>query len=157
MRLSIDMSGMHGKMMGGMMEGHEEDGIEWEDTMAMMNRQMTSDFLTWEIIDEKTGKKNMDIDYNWKVGDLVKIRIFNDPNSMHPMQHPIHFHGNRFLVLAEDGNMNDNLVWKDTVLVPVGEEVDILLEISNPGEWMVHCHIAEHLSSGMMTSFEVSE
>ncbi len=156
MKLSIDMSGMHGNMMEGMMEEHEEDGIEWEDTMAMMNRQMTSDFLTWEIIDGKTGRKNMDIDYNWKVGDIVKIRIFNDPNSMHPMQHPIHFHGNRFLVLAEDGIKNDNLVWKDTVLVPVGKEVDILLEISNPGEWMAHCHIAEHLSSGMMTSFKVS-
>ena len=26
---------------------------------------------------------------------------------------------------------------------------------SNLGEWMIHCHIAEHLDAGMMGSFEV--
>ena len=30
-----------------------------------------------------------------KVGDKIKIKIFNDPTSMHPMQHPIHLHGQR--------------------------------------------------------------
>ncbi|MEK6984167.1 MAG: multicopper oxidase domain-containing protein [Nanoarchaeota archaeon] len=52
---------------------------------------------------------------------------------------------------------NDNLVWKDTVLIPVWQTVDILLEITNPGKWMAHCHIAEHLQSGMTVMFEVSE
>ncbi|MGO4691218.1 multicopper oxidase domain-containing protein [Glaciibacter sp. 2TAF33] len=49
-----------------------------------------------------------------------------------------------------------NLVWKDTVLVPAGQTVDILLEVSNPGLWMAHCHIAEHAESGMMFSFNVA-
>jgi FtsP/CotA-like multicopper oxidase with cupredoxin domain len=43
------------------------------------------------------------------------------------------------------------------VLVHAGEVVDILLDATNPGIWMVHCHIAEHLESGMMFSFEVVE
>ena len=34
---------------------------------------------------------------------------------------------------------------------------DILLELSNPGRWMVHCHIAEHLESGMKFVFDVEE
>jgi FtsP/CotA-like multicopper oxidase with cupredoxin domain len=34
--------------------------------------------------------------------------------------------------------------------------MDILVEMSNPGEWMLHCHIAEHLNAGMMFSFIVS-
>ncbi len=56
----------------------------------------------------------------------------------------------RFLVLSRD-------VWKDTVLVRTGETVDILLEVTNAGRWMAHCHIAEHHESGMMFSFEVTE
>ncbi|NIW38613.1 MAG: multicopper oxidase domain-containing protein, partial [Gemmatimonadetes bacterium] len=86
---------------------------------------------------------------------VVKIRIFNDPDSFHPMQHPIHIHGQRFLVLARDGVPNDNLVWKDTVLLPVGSTADILLELSNPGDWMVHCHISEHIEAGMTTVITV--
>lgn len=154
--LTIDMPGMMGKMGNNMMMGdeHSADGIEWEDDMGEMNVKSTDKSLTW-ILKDSSGKKNMDINYKWKVGDKIKVRIFNDPDSMHPMQHPIHFHGQRFLVLEKDGVKNDNLVWKDTVLVPTGSTVDILIDVTNPGEWMAHCHIAEHLSSGMMTSFEV--
>lgn len=49
-----------------------------------------------------------------------------------------------------------NLVWKDTVLVRTGEIVDIVLDVSNPGLWMAHCHIAEHNQDGMMFSFQVT-
>ena len=71
------------------------------------------------------------------------------------MQHPFHVHGQRFLVLSRDGVPNENLVWKDTVLIMTGETVDLLLEMTNPGRWMAHCHIAEHLEGGMMLSYEV--
>jgi hypothetical protein len=77
--------------------------------------------------------------------------------SDHPMHHPFHLHGaGRFLVLARDGEVEPNLVWKDTVLVRTGQTVDILFDVSNPGLWMAHCHIAEHLQSGMMFSFNVA-
>jgi len=39
--------------------------------------------------------------------------------------------------------------------LPVGVTADILLELSNPGLWMLHCHIAEHLEAGMMMVFTV--
>ena len=54
-----------------------------------------------------------------------------------------------------DGVPNPNLVWKDTILVPVGRTVDLLMEATNPGTWMMHCHIAEHLGAGMMGLFTV--
>ena len=73
------------------------------------------------------------------------------------MQHPFHIHGQRFLVLARNGVPNENLAWKDTVLLPTGTTTDILLEITNPGAWMAHCHISEHLESGMRMLFEVGE
>ena len=123
--------------------------------MPMMNELSTTDNTRWFLTDPETGKKNMDIDRRFAQGDVVKIRIFNDPESVHPMQHPIHFHGQRFLVINKNGVVNQNLVWKDTVLVPTGEYVDILLDISNPGTWMAHCHIAEHLTAGMMMKFIV--
>ncbi len=154
-------SGQHQMMGGGMMNNSEmmmndNDPIEWEDTMAMMNAQSTTDSIKWKMVDDETKKENDKVD-NWKftVGDQVKIKIYNDPNSMHPMQHPFHLHGQRFLVLSENGIKNDNLVWKDTVLVPKGATIEILVDMQNPGKWMAHCHIAEHLSSGMMLPFEV--
>lgn len=166
--LSVDMmggmmSGMgghmmpDGTMMGGMMGGVPKGGIEWEDAdMRMMNEMSDTDSVAWRIIDQDTGTKDMDIDWTFTQGKPVKIRIFNDPNSFHPMQHPIHFHGQRFLVVSRDGvPQTDNLVWKDTVLVKAGETVDIILDTSNPGTWMAHCHIAEHLEAGMMMKFTV--
>lgn len=48
------------------------------------------------------------------------------------------------------------LVWKDTVLLRAGQTVDILLDVSNPGLWMAHCHIAEHNEAGMMFHFDVA-
>lgn len=141
-----------GTMMGGMMA---TEPIEWEDSMGKANAESTSNNTQWIITDRDTGKRNMDIAWSFKQGEKVKIEIYNDPMSMHPMQHPIHFHGQRFLVLSRDGVKNTNLVWKDTVLVGAGERVEILLDVSNPGEWMAHCHIAEHLESGMMFGFTV--
>lgn len=162
--LTVDIGGMgtmggmdhmeHG-MESGMMMEHSETGIEWEDDMGMMNILSTDKDTRWIMRDASTGRENMDIDYTAKVGDVKKIRLFNDPDSAHPMQHPIHLHGQRFLVISEDGVPNDNLVWKDTALVTTGKTVDILVEFTNPGEWMAHCHIAEHLSSGMMMSIDV--
>lgn len=138
---------------GGMSSGNE--GIEWEDTNQMMNEMSDPDNIKWKIVDQETGLENMKIDWSFKRGQPVKIRIFNDPNSMHPMQHPMHFHGQRFLVLERDGVKETNLVWKDTVFIPSGKTVDILLDTSNPGTWMAHCHIAEHLEAGMMMKFEI--
>ena len=73
------------------------------------------------------------------------------------MHHPFHIHGaGRFLVLARDGEPESNFVWKDTVLLRAGQTIDILLDVTNPGLWMAHCHIAEHTESGMMFSFDVA-
>ena len=131
--------------------------IEWEDTMAVMNKMSTSKSIQWVLLDQKSGKQGMDVMYDVHVGDVKNIRFFNDPDSVHPMQHPMHLHGQRFLVLSENGIRNTNLVWKDVVLIQKGGIVDVLVDFSNPGLWMLHCHIAEHLESGMMSLFNVTK
>ena len=135
----------------------EDRGIEWTDEMAAMNRASTDKTIVWQLIDTQTKATNMDINWQFKRGAFVKIRIYNDPKSAHPMQHPIHFHGQRFVVATVNGKRNRNLVWKDSALVRPGDTVDIVLEASNPGSWMAHCHISEHLHAGMMMGFNVSE
>lgn len=129
--------------------------VEWMDGMPDMNWLSTSSQVLWILRDQATGRENMDLQWRVPVGSVVKLRVFNDPRSFHPMQHPIHLHGQRMLVVKRDGVANGNLVWKDTVLVPVGSTVDLLIDASNPGAWMLHCHIAEHLGSGMMAVMHV--
>jgi FtsP/CotA-like multicopper oxidase with cupredoxin domain len=139
--------------------GHAHDaaqGIEWEDDMVEVNRMTTPANMRWKLVDQETGAENAEIDWNFRVGDQVKWRLVNEMNSDHPMPHPFHIHGaGRFLVLARDGVAEPNLVWKDTVLVRTGETLDLLLDVTNPGCWMAHCHIAEHHESGMMFTFDV--
>ena len=131
-------------------------GIEWEDDMVEVNRKTTPANTRWKLVDRDTGAENAQIDWTFRVGDQVKLRLVNEMDSDHPMPHPFHVHGaGRFLILARDDVVEPNLVWKDTVLVRTGETVDILLDVTNPGRWMAHCHIAEHHESGMMLSFNV--
>jgi FtsP/CotA-like multicopper oxidase with cupredoxin domain len=141
--------------------GHDHaaaGGIEWEDDMVDVNKITTPANTRWKLIDRSTGAENHGIQWRFTVGDRVKIRLVNEMDSDHPMHHPFHIHGaGRFLVLARDGQVEPNLMWKDTVLVRTGETVDILLDVTNPGLWMAHCHIAEHHESGMMFSFDVTE
>lgn len=137
--------------------GDRLDTIQWDDP-TQSDFMSTSNNVEWKLIDQDTGKVSMDIDdWVFKQGDLVKVRLTNDVEADHVMQHPIHFHGQRFVVLSENGVRNDNLAWKDTVLVFPNEYVDILIEMSNPGEWMNHCHISEHLHAGMMMQFRVED
>jgi FtsP/CotA-like multicopper oxidase with cupredoxin domain len=149
-----DNAALHGP------HGHDHaaaGGIEWEDDMVEVNKITTPANTRWKLIDRSTGAENHGIQWEFTVGDRVKIRLVNEMDSDHPMHHPFHIHGaGRFLVLARDGRVEPNLMWKDTVLVRTGETVDILLDVTNPGLWMAHCHIAEHHESGMMFSFKVA-
>jgi FtsP/CotA-like multicopper oxidase with cupredoxin domain len=151
--------GHHGNHQAHGEPDHAHDtpqGIEWEDDMVEVNRMTTPANTRWKLVDRETGAENAQIDWTFRVGDRVKLRLVNEMDSDHPMPHPFHVHGaGRFLVLARDDVVESNLVWKDTVLVRTGETVDILLDVTNPGRWMAHCHIAEHHESGMMFSFNV--
>jgi len=129
--------------------------VEWSGTMPMMDWLPSARDVEWVLRDPATGRENLDIDWRFRRGDVIKLRLVNERHTLHAMAHPIHLHGQRFLVLAQGGVPNDNLVWKDTVLLPVGQTVDMFVELTNPGRWMLHCHIAEHLGAGMHTVITV--
>ena len=134
--------------------------IEWTDPMPMMNWLSTGIDVLWILHEPTRGGDAAEVTpargWRFAEGEVVKIRLFNDPRSLHPMSHPMHMHGQRFVVLEQDGVRLSNLVWRDTVLVPVGSTVDLLVDMSNPGTWMLNCQISEHVGSGMSMSFTVS-
>ena len=133
--------------------------VEWNETMPMMNWLSTGQEVTWILPDVATMAPDRELGpargWRFQEGDVVRLRLFNNPTTVHPMNHPMHLHGQRFLVLEQDGLRMDNLVWRDTAVVPVGAVVDLLIEMSNPGVWMLNCQIPEHMGSGMSISFTV--
>jgi len=170
----VDQAASHGHEHDGPGDGHaghgepaatgesqshgSSGGIEWEDDMVEVNRMTTPANFQWKLVDPDSQAVNAEIDWRFRVGDQVKIRLVNEMAGDHPMHHPFHIHGaGRFLVLSRDGVVEPNLVWKDTVLLRTGQTVDILLDVTEPGIWMAHCHIAEHHETGMMFNFEVAE
>jgi suppressor of ftsI len=130
--------------------------VEWTGTMPEMDWVVSGRQAQWLLRDTATGRTNMDIDWRFRVGEFVKLRFVNDRASLHAMHHPMHIHGQRFLVVSVNGVPNAHLVWKDTVLLPAGFTTEVLMEVTNPGKWMLHCHVAEHIETGMRMVFEVT-
>ena len=87
--------------------------------------------------------------------NMVEIwRFINMSNQPHPM----HMHGAHFRVLSRSGPATPtDAGWKDTVLVRVGETVDVALKFAKPGLFVFHCHNLEHEDHGMMLNFVVED
>jgi FtsP/CotA-like multicopper oxidase with cupredoxin domain len=59
-------------------------------------------------------------------------------------------------VLRRNGVFVRHRPWADTVLVPPRENVEIAFVADNPGDWMLHCHVIDHQTAGMMTVLRVA-
>lgn len=81
--------------------------------------------------------------------ERVRLTYVND--SM--MAHPMHLHG--MLVQLDNGQPADKMPNKHTVIVPPGQTVSVLLTANNEGTWAFHCHLMNHMLSGMMTDLVV--
>jgi FtsP/CotA-like multicopper oxidase with cupredoxin domain len=92
------------------------------------------------------------IDFSVLLGQPEVWRFVNSGNQPHPM----HMHGAHFRVLSRTGAaLASDAGWKDTVLVRVGETVDIVLRFDVRGLFVLHCHNLEHEDEGMMLNFLV--
>ncbi|MCC4273657.1 multicopper oxidase family protein [Marinomonas communis] len=69
--------------------------------------------------------------------------------------HPIHLHGHTFTVL-DSNKQRIEPFHTDTVLLGQNETARIAFVADNPGRWMYHCHVIEHLKTGLMGYIEVS-
>jgi plastocyanin len=96
--------------------------------------------------------------YTGKVGDWVVVHYYNEGLQIHPM----HQHQFPQLIFAKDGIPLDHPYWADTVAVAPGERYSVLFQLSDPGVWVWHCHILNHVESdtgmfGMVTAWIVEE
>ncbi|MBD0324435.1 MAG: hypothetical protein ICV72_13770 [Aldersonia sp.] len=60
--------------------------------MVEVNRMTTPANMRWKLIDRSTRAEGAAIDWRFRVGDRVKIRLVNEMESDHPMHHPSHIH-----------------------------------------------------------------
>lgn len=80
---------------------------------------------------------------------VIEVRNLSSTN------HPFHLHGNSFEVLSLNGIPPALQTVEDTVDVPIDGILRIQLTPSNPGDWMLHCHLLEHEDGGMMTVLQI--
>ena len=80
-----------------------------------------------------------------KQGDRVRLRLIGIGQFIHPM----HLHGMPFEIVATDGYPvpEGARLTKDTVSVAPGERYDIEFVATEPGQWMLHCHILHHTTN----------
>jgi manganese oxidase len=90
-------------------------------------------------------------------GDRVLVHYMNEG----VMAHPMHLHGMHALVVAKDGKPLPAPYAADTIDVAPGERYSILVDASEPGTWVWHCHILTHAEAetgmfGMVTAMVVT-
>jgi FtsP/CotA-like multicopper oxidase with cupredoxin domain len=133
---------MGGGMMGGMMKGmgamtDKGSGAAW----SINGMSMTGD-----------GQAGMSPLLKLERGRSVMLALRNETAWLHPM----HLHGHSFRVLKRDGSLVPYRQWADTVLVSPQETVDVAFVADNPGDWMLHCHVMDHQTAGLMTVLRVA-
>lgn len=122
--------------------------------MGMMGRGMMGGRLT-------INGKNMDInriDERIKLGTTEIWEISNHSAMMMSLPHSMHLHDVQFQILDRNGTVPPAYERgrKDTVLIPPGETVRIIVRFEDyTGVYMYHCHLLEHEDNGMMGQFEV--
>jgi suppressor of ftsI len=83
------------------------------------------------------------------VGSLQHWRVTNPTKEVHPF----HIHQVHFLAYAVGEKPVKDPVWVDTVNVPYGSSVDLVMDFTDPiirGMSLFHCHLLSHEDKGMM-------
>jgi FtsP/CotA-like multicopper oxidase with cupredoxin domain len=118
----------------------------------------------WAVLPNNTVPNTASMEYNWltfngvsapaitpmivRLGNRVRMRIVN----MGMDHHPIHLHGNQFVMTGTEGGRAPESTWypMNTVLVGVAQARVVEFEAKYPGSWMVHCHLPHHMMNNMM-------
>ncbi|WP_245319648.1 multicopper oxidase family protein [Mesorhizobium temperatum] len=126
--------------VGGMM-GMGMPGMNGEAAWAINGVSMTGD-----------GHAGMAPQFTLKRGTTCHLTMRNQTAWWHPM----HIHGFSMLVLSRNGSPVPHRQWQDTVLLAPKDMIECAFVADNPGDWMLHCHVADHQMAGLMTVFRVT-
>ncbi len=129
--------------------------FEWEGAITPADDQGKAKHKFWTINRRAwEGMSHNNIPAPLAQLTLGKTYIFDLKNNT-PHHHPIHIHGVMFKVLKSTKKAIDPF-FTDTVLMEKNERVKIAFVADNPGRWMYHCHVIEHMKTGLMGYIEIS-
>jgi FtsP/CotA-like multicopper oxidase with cupredoxin domain len=118
----------------------------------------------WAVLPANTVPNTAAMEFNWltfngvsgpaitpmivRLGSRVRLRIVN----LGMDHHPIHLHGNQFVLTGTEGGRAPESTWypMNTVLVGVAQARVVEFEAKFPGAWMLHCHLPHHMMNSMM-------
>jgi len=118
----------------------------------------------WALLPNNSVPNTVNMEFNWltingkaapattplvvRLGNRVRIRMVN----LGMDHHPIHVHGNTFVVTGTEAGRQPESTWGpgNTVLIGVAQARDVEFVATNPGDWMVHCHLPHHMMNSMM-------
>jgi len=118
----------------------------------------------WAVLPANTVPNTASMEFNWltfngvsgpaitpmivRLGSRVRLRIVN----LGMDHHPIHLHGNQFVLTGTEGGRAPESTWypMNTVLVGVAQARVVEFEAKFPGAWMLHCHLPHHMMNSMM-------
>ena len=119
----------------------------------------------WAVLPNNTVPNTLAMEFNWltingksgpattpmlaKQGERIRLRFVNLGMDHHPM----HLHGNQFVVTGtEGGRVPESAQYPgNTVLVGVAQARDVEFEAKYIGDWMVHCHLPHHMMNQMVS------
>ncbi|MCB1810235.1 MAG: multicopper oxidase family protein [Candidatus Competibacteraceae bacterium] len=133
--------GAMGGMRGAMLNGH------WADI-----RTMARSGMLWAINGVAAHGQIMEPLLTLELGKSYIFSMRNDT----AFPHPIHMHGHHYRVLSRNGQQTRFREWQDSVLMRPREQVEVAFVADNPGDWMFHCHVPEHMEAGMMGVIRVA-
>ncbi|MGC1485266.1 MAG: copper oxidase [Candidatus Acidiferrum sp.] len=117
----------------------------------------------WAVLPNNQVPNSAAMEYNWltfngvsapaitpmiaRLGSRVRLRIIN----MGMDHHPIHLHGNQFVMTGTEGGRAPESTWypMNTVLVGVAQARVVEFDAKYPGAWMLHCHMPHHMMNSM--------
>jgi FtsP/CotA-like multicopper oxidase with cupredoxin domain len=118
----------------------------------------------WAVLPANTVPNTASMEFNWltfngvsgpaitpmiaRLGSRVRLRIVN----LGMDHHPIHLHGNQFVLTGTEGGRAPESTWypMNTVLVGVAQARVVEFDAKYPGAWMLHCHLPHHMMNNMM-------
>jgi FtsP/CotA-like multicopper oxidase with cupredoxin domain len=119
----------------------------------------------WGILPSNSVPNTMSMEFNWltmngkagpaispllvKLGERVRIRFVNLGMDHHPM----HLHGNTFVVTGTEAGRVPDTQWypSNTVLVGVAQARNVEFDATRAGDWMLHCHLPHHMMNQMVS------
>lgn len=73
-------------------------------------------------------------------GERIRLRLLNAGETTEV----IHPHGHDMLVTHRDGSPLEAPYYVDTLLIGPAERYDVIMDMNNPGPWMIHTHVNSH-------------